>query len=426
MARLSPKRSPRRLRRGRCADRGRRLVAAIHAVLNDAIKAGGSTLRDHRRTIGELGYFQHHFRSMTARATPAPPRMHGHRAPLHPERPLDLLVPEVPESNLLLLREGSGRGVARLPRVTSSRRSRAPPRPSHSPRHSLPRSCWRRETPGGFCIAFGRTATSVAVSTADGPRDQHGRAAGVAAEAGDVRRLQRREPCEFAVGIERRCAGKACMSASATAPHRRPRRDFRGDAGHRLAAALRSADRRCRSASPRLSRRPRRAAAGEAGRAIDAQQRQIRDSRRRRYGRHCRARDDDDRQPSVAARSVTIAPSAPTTMPVAYSTMRRGAGAAASPPERIERARHRDHHRLHHAFGRLVVEDGQARALRRPEAGRADRISSAPACPTGRRSPAAPRCISPRAAAVPSRSLARRVAVVRFGFRAAARSGSAG
>jgi len=37
-------------------------VGAIKAVLQDAIKAGGSSLRDHRRTDGELGYFQHHFR----------------------------------------------------------------------------------------------------------------------------------------------------------------------------------------------------------------------------------------------------------------------------------------------------------------------------------------------------------------------------
>jgi formamidopyrimidine-DNA glycosylase len=39
----------------------RRLVGSIHAVLNDAIKAGGSSLRDHRQTNGELGYFQHSF-----------------------------------------------------------------------------------------------------------------------------------------------------------------------------------------------------------------------------------------------------------------------------------------------------------------------------------------------------------------------------
>ncbi|MGH6779341.1 MAG: bifunctional DNA-formamidopyrimidine glycosylase/DNA-(apurinic or apyrimidinic site) lyase [Bradyrhizobium sp.] len=38
-----------------------RLVEAIRAVLNEAIKAGGSSLRDHRQTNGELGYFQHSF-----------------------------------------------------------------------------------------------------------------------------------------------------------------------------------------------------------------------------------------------------------------------------------------------------------------------------------------------------------------------------
>ena len=42
-------------------DRAKRLVNAIHAVLNEAIKAGGSSLRDHRQTSGELGYFQHSF-----------------------------------------------------------------------------------------------------------------------------------------------------------------------------------------------------------------------------------------------------------------------------------------------------------------------------------------------------------------------------
>jgi formamidopyrimidine-DNA glycosylase len=42
-------------------DHARRLVTSIHAVLNQAIKAGGSSLRDHRQTSGELGYFQHSF-----------------------------------------------------------------------------------------------------------------------------------------------------------------------------------------------------------------------------------------------------------------------------------------------------------------------------------------------------------------------------
>lgn len=39
-----------------------KLVHAIHAVLDEAIRAGGSSLRDHRQASGELGYFQHAFR----------------------------------------------------------------------------------------------------------------------------------------------------------------------------------------------------------------------------------------------------------------------------------------------------------------------------------------------------------------------------
>jgi formamidopyrimidine-DNA glycosylase len=46
---------------GEPTEHARRLVNAIHAVLNQAIKAGGSSLRDHRQTDGELGYFQHSF-----------------------------------------------------------------------------------------------------------------------------------------------------------------------------------------------------------------------------------------------------------------------------------------------------------------------------------------------------------------------------
>jgi formamidopyrimidine-DNA glycosylase len=53
--------SPKRLAKTIAGERARRLVPAIKAVLNDAIKAGGSTLRDYARADGELGYFQHHF-----------------------------------------------------------------------------------------------------------------------------------------------------------------------------------------------------------------------------------------------------------------------------------------------------------------------------------------------------------------------------
>src|SRR3981189_152840 len=62
-AHLSPRRLAATLatKKGEPTDHAKRLVSAIHAVLNQAIKAGGSSLRDHRRTTGELGYFQHSF-----------------------------------------------------------------------------------------------------------------------------------------------------------------------------------------------------------------------------------------------------------------------------------------------------------------------------------------------------------------------------
>ncbi|MBO0753706.1 MAG: bifunctional DNA-formamidopyrimidine glycosylase/DNA-(apurinic or apyrimidinic site) lyase [Bradyrhizobiaceae bacterium] len=63
-ARLSPRRRAATIatRTGLPNARAAPLVDAIKAVLLDAIKAGGSSLRDHRQTNGELGYFQHHFR----------------------------------------------------------------------------------------------------------------------------------------------------------------------------------------------------------------------------------------------------------------------------------------------------------------------------------------------------------------------------
>lgn len=55
---IHPKRLAGRLSRDRVA----RLVPVIREVLQEAIAAGGSSLRDHRQTDGELGYFQHNFR----------------------------------------------------------------------------------------------------------------------------------------------------------------------------------------------------------------------------------------------------------------------------------------------------------------------------------------------------------------------------
>jgi formamidopyrimidine-DNA glycosylase len=48
------------------------LVAAIRAVLDDALAAGGSSLRDYRRADGELGYFQHSFAVYDREGEPCP------------------------------------------------------------------------------------------------------------------------------------------------------------------------------------------------------------------------------------------------------------------------------------------------------------------------------------------------------------------
>ncbi len=53
--------SPRRLSANIGAVRSARLVPAIRDVLNAAIEAGGSSLRDYAHADGSLGYFQHSF-----------------------------------------------------------------------------------------------------------------------------------------------------------------------------------------------------------------------------------------------------------------------------------------------------------------------------------------------------------------------------
>jgi len=61
---LSPKRKASTIatRTGAPNERAERLVESIKAVLKDAIKDGGSSLRDHKLTDGGLGMFQHNFR----------------------------------------------------------------------------------------------------------------------------------------------------------------------------------------------------------------------------------------------------------------------------------------------------------------------------------------------------------------------------
>jgi formamidopyrimidine-DNA glycosylase len=55
----------------------KRLVKAVKRVLEDAIAAGGSTLRDFRAADGELGYFQHHFQVYDREGEACPPPCKG-------------------------------------------------------------------------------------------------------------------------------------------------------------------------------------------------------------------------------------------------------------------------------------------------------------------------------------------------------------
>jgi formamidopyrimidine-DNA glycosylase len=79
-AHLSPQRPAHILAnaRGGPTREAKALAAAIRAVLEEAINAGGSTLRDHRRADGELGYFQHAFRVYGREGAPClTPRCRG-------------------------------------------------------------------------------------------------------------------------------------------------------------------------------------------------------------------------------------------------------------------------------------------------------------------------------------------------------------
>ncbi len=56
LAKIDPRKPAKKV-----ADNSAELVKAIRAVLKDAIKSGGSSLRDFVQVSGESGYFQHHF-----------------------------------------------------------------------------------------------------------------------------------------------------------------------------------------------------------------------------------------------------------------------------------------------------------------------------------------------------------------------------
>lgn len=64
--------SPRRLAATVPGKRAERLVPAIRKVLEEAIQAGGSSLRDYVQTSGELGYFQHRWAVYDREGRPCP------------------------------------------------------------------------------------------------------------------------------------------------------------------------------------------------------------------------------------------------------------------------------------------------------------------------------------------------------------------
>jgi len=78
-ARVSPKRAAGSLatKTGKPTAAAGRLAEAIRSVLEEAIGAGGSSLRDHMRTDGELGEFQHAFAVYDREGEPC--RRHGCR-----------------------------------------------------------------------------------------------------------------------------------------------------------------------------------------------------------------------------------------------------------------------------------------------------------------------------------------------------------
>jgi formamidopyrimidine-DNA glycosylase len=71
---LSPKRAAKALARknGAPTEKADLLARCIREVLEEAVEAGGSSLRDHRQADGSLGYFQHNFRVYDRTGEPCP------------------------------------------------------------------------------------------------------------------------------------------------------------------------------------------------------------------------------------------------------------------------------------------------------------------------------------------------------------------
>ncbi|ATU92874.1 bifunctional DNA-formamidopyrimidine glycosylase/DNA-(apurinic or apyrimidinic site) lyase [Phyllobacterium zundukense] len=73
-AELSPRRMAGTIagENGAATGMSERLAASIRSVIADAIKAGGSSLKDYRQADGELGYFQHSFSVYDREGAPCP------------------------------------------------------------------------------------------------------------------------------------------------------------------------------------------------------------------------------------------------------------------------------------------------------------------------------------------------------------------
>ena len=112
---------PRPLRsEGAPNERAHALADCHQAVLNDAIRAGGSSLRDHRRTDGELGDFQHNFRVYDRDGEMPDAALQGHDQAHRAGNALDVFLSGVPEVNRAIL----SIVIPRESGVPSKRRSR--------------------------------------------------------------------------------------------------------------------------------------------------------------------------------------------------------------------------------------------------------------------------------------------------------------
>ena len=91
------------------------LRQAIRAVLEEAIAAGGSTLRDHRQADGELGYFQHSFAVYDREGAACPRRAAGNHQPADAVR--------AGRPSIVRSARSSGVGPCRRPRRPSAQAS---------------------------------------------------------------------------------------------------------------------------------------------------------------------------------------------------------------------------------------------------------------------------------------------------------------